>query len=162
MDPGALILEMTEYVLLEDNERALRVLTDLKDLGIRLALDDFGTGYSSLGSLRQLPFDQVKVDRSFVAGLGLRHEDRAIVEASEAPSWSANAALASATTVSSPAVAAVQRRRETASAQRVHARLALSSVRLCGQSSRGPSVDSTIGSSVIATAVETSGISIPP
>ena len=50
----------------------------------------------------------------------------------------------------------------TSSAQRVHARLALSSVRMCGQSRRGPSVESTTGSNVIATAVETSGISMPP
>ncbi len=70
MDPTALILEMTEYVLLEDNERALKVLSDLKDLGIRLALDDFGTGYSSLSYLRRLPIDIVKIDQGFIADIG--------------------------------------------------------------------------------------------
>jgi diguanylate cyclase (GGDEF)-like protein len=70
MDPAALILEMTEYVLLEDNERATKVLTDLKDLGIRLALDDFGTGYSSLSYLRRLPIDIVKIDQGFIADIG--------------------------------------------------------------------------------------------
>ena len=70
MDPAALILEITEYVLLEDNERAWSVLTDLKDLGIRLALDDFGTGYSSLSYLRRLPIDIVKIDQSFISDVG--------------------------------------------------------------------------------------------
>ncbi len=69
MDPTALILEMTEYVLLEDNERASKVLGDLKDLGIRLALDDFGTGYSSLSYLRRLPIDIVKIDQGFIADI---------------------------------------------------------------------------------------------
>jgi diguanylate cyclase (GGDEF)-like protein len=81
MDPGALILEMTEYVLLEDNERALRVLTDLKDLGIRLALDDFGTGYSSLSYLRRLPIDIVKIDQGFIADIGHAPEGPAIAAA---------------------------------------------------------------------------------
>ena len=70
MDPSALILEMTEYVLLEDNDRASKVLFDLKDLGIRLALDDFGTGYSSLSYLRRLPIDIVKIDQGFIADIG--------------------------------------------------------------------------------------------
>jgi hypothetical protein len=61
-----------------------------------------------------------------------------------------------------PAPAANHRRRETISAQRVQARLALSSVRRCGQSSRWPTFASTTGSSVSATSVETSGISMPP
>jgi diguanylate cyclase (GGDEF)-like protein len=81
MDPEALILEMTEYVLLEDNERALRVLTDLKDLGIRLALDDFGTGYSSLSYLRRLPIDIVKIDQGFIADIGNAPEGSAIAAA---------------------------------------------------------------------------------
>ena len=70
MDPAALILEITEYVLLEDNERAWKVLGDLKDLGIRLALDDFGTGYSSLSYLRRLPIDIVKIDQGFISDIG--------------------------------------------------------------------------------------------
>jgi EAL domain-containing protein (putative c-di-GMP-specific phosphodiesterase class I) len=70
MDPTALILEMTEYVLLEDNRRAMTVLNDLKTLGVRLALDDFGTGYSSLSYLRRLPIDIVKIDQGFIADIG--------------------------------------------------------------------------------------------
>jgi diguanylate cyclase (GGDEF)-like protein len=81
MDPSALILEMTEYVLLEDNECALRVLADLKDLGIRLALDDFGTGYSSLSYLRRLPIDIVKIDQGFIADIGNAPEGSAIAAA---------------------------------------------------------------------------------
>ena len=81
MDPKALILEMTEYVLLEDNERALRVLVDLKDLGIRLALDDFGTGYSSLSYLRRLPIDIVKIDQGFIADIGHAPQGSAIAAA---------------------------------------------------------------------------------
>ena len=88
--------------------------------------------------------------------------ERAIVEASDSPSRRSSAALASRSTTSRPAHAESQRRRDTAAAQRVHARLALSSVRRCGQSSRGPTVASTTGSRVMATSVETSGISIPP
>jgi EAL domain-containing protein (putative c-di-GMP-specific phosphodiesterase class I) len=69
MNPGALVLEITESVLLTDAERAVVVLNGLKDLGVRLALDDFGTGYSSLSYLRQLPIDIVKIDQSFIAGM---------------------------------------------------------------------------------------------
>ena len=70
MDPTALVLEMTEAVFVEDGDRAMSVLGDLKTLGVRLALDDFGTGYSSLNCLRRLPVDIVKIDRSVVADLG--------------------------------------------------------------------------------------------
>jgi predicted signal transduction protein with EAL and GGDEF domain len=76
-----LILEMTEYVLLEDNDRALKVLDDLKDLGIRLALDDFGTGYSSLSYLRRLPIDIVKIDQGFIADIGRSSTGAAIAAA---------------------------------------------------------------------------------
>jgi diguanylate cyclase (GGDEF)-like protein len=69
-DPGLLTLEMTESIFVPDGERALYVLNDLKDIGVKLALDDFGTGYSSLGYLRRFPVDTVKVDREFVANLG--------------------------------------------------------------------------------------------
>ena len=88
--------------------------------------------------------------------------DFATVSASEAPSWRSVAATTSASTTAMPTPAASQRRRATISAQRVQARLALSSVRRCGQSSREPSFARTTGSSVIATSVETSGISMPP
>jgi diguanylate cyclase (GGDEF)-like protein len=71
MDPTALVLELTESMLVDVSDRAMRVLGDLKSLGIRLALDDFGTGYCSLSYLRELPVDIIKIDRSFVADLGL-------------------------------------------------------------------------------------------
>jgi diguanylate cyclase (GGDEF)-like protein len=72
MDPHALVLELTEGACLDDPDRALVVLAELKQLGVRLALDDFGTGYCSLGYLRQFPIDIVKIDQSFVSGL---HQD---------------------------------------------------------------------------------------
>ncbi|WP_407341358.1 putative bifunctional diguanylate cyclase/phosphodiesterase [Pengzhenrongella phosphoraccumulans] len=70
MDPGALVLEMTEGIFVEDGARAMSVLGELKNLGIRLALDDFGTGYSSLSYRRRFPVDIVKIDQSFVADMG--------------------------------------------------------------------------------------------
>jgi Amt family ammonium transporter len=81
MAPAALILELTENVLIEDNERAMTVLTDLKALGVRLALDDFGTGFSSLSYLRRLPVDIVKIDRLFVSDIAKRPQSGAIVKA---------------------------------------------------------------------------------
>jgi diguanylate cyclase len=74
-----LCLEVTESVLLEDGERSVAVLEDLRRLGIGVALDDFGTGYSSLTSVRRLPIDGLKIDRSFVAGLGSESDDESIV-----------------------------------------------------------------------------------
>jgi diguanylate cyclase (GGDEF)-like protein len=68
-DPAAVVLEITENVLIEDGERSVAVLADLKGLGVRLALDDFGTGYSSLSYLRRMPIDIVKVDQGFVADI---------------------------------------------------------------------------------------------
>jgi diguanylate cyclase (GGDEF)-like protein len=65
-----LVIELTERTLVEHPEAALERIRALNNLGVRLALDDFGTGYSSLAYLRQFPFDCVKLDRSFVAGLG--------------------------------------------------------------------------------------------
>lgn len=77
--PGRLCLELTESVLLDDEDHATSVLSGLKSLGVKLALDDFGTGYSPLTYLRQLPVDTVKIDRSFVAGLGCDRGNSAIV-----------------------------------------------------------------------------------
>jgi diguanylate cyclase (GGDEF)-like protein/PAS domain S-box-containing protein len=79
--PERLELEITESVLLADKERAVRILRELKDLGISIAMDDFGTGYSSLSYLQSFPFDKIKIDRSFIAGLRDNDEARAIVKA---------------------------------------------------------------------------------
>lgn len=74
-------LEVTESVVLQDCEEAASALHALKHMGVSLALDDFGTGYSSLSALARLPFDRVKIDRSFIAGLGQRDDCAAIVRA---------------------------------------------------------------------------------
>jgi diguanylate cyclase (GGDEF)-like protein/PAS domain S-box-containing protein len=79
LTPRRLILEVTETAVMEDAEHAVRVLRDLKGLGVRIAVDDFGTGYSSLLYLKRLPVDELKIDRSFVAGLPDDPEDQAIV-----------------------------------------------------------------------------------
>jgi EAL domain-containing protein (putative c-di-GMP-specific phosphodiesterase class I) len=64
-----LTLEVTERVLVHDQARAIIVLDQLKDIGVKLALDDFGTGYSSLGYLETLPIDTIKIDQTFTAKL---------------------------------------------------------------------------------------------
>ncbi len=79
VDPAALWLEITENVLMDDPESAVGVLSALKDLGVRLAIDDFGTGYSSLSYLRRFPVDALKIDRSFLVGLGHDADDAAVV-----------------------------------------------------------------------------------
>jgi EAL domain-containing protein (putative c-di-GMP-specific phosphodiesterase class I) len=76
-----LCLELTESVFMEDEEHAIRVLTQLRDCGVRLAMDDFGTGYSALSSLRRFPGDVLKIDRSFVVGLQSETAGAAIVAA---------------------------------------------------------------------------------
>ncbi|HEY8720459.1 putative bifunctional diguanylate cyclase/phosphodiesterase [Pengzhenrongella sp.] len=81
MDPAALVLEVTEGILVEDGDRAMRVLRELKALGVRLALDDFGTGYCSLTYLRRFPIDIVKIDQTFVADIGRDPASSAIVAA---------------------------------------------------------------------------------
>jgi diguanylate cyclase (GGDEF)-like protein/PAS domain S-box-containing protein len=79
--PGSLALEITESVLMEEAHAPVTVLASLREYGLRLMLDDFGTGYSSLSYLRRFPLDVLKIDRSFVAGLGRDDEDLAIVAA---------------------------------------------------------------------------------
>ena len=80
-DPSALCLEITESVAVEDTEGAMNTLNRLKELGVTLSIDEFGTGNSSIGSLKLFPLDMLKIDRSFVHGLGSDHEDIAIVTA---------------------------------------------------------------------------------
>jgi diguanylate cyclase (GGDEF)-like protein len=79
IQPTSVCLELTETVLMEDPHLYLQPLRDLKALGLRLALDDFGTGHASLTYLKRFPFDVLKIDRSFVRGLGRDASDRAIV-----------------------------------------------------------------------------------
>ncbi|MEU1407164.1 bifunctional diguanylate cyclase/phosphodiesterase [Streptomyces sp. NPDC005728] len=76
---GALQLEITEHVLLEDPQRAADTLAGLTGHGVKMSLDDFGTGYSSLVHLRRLPVSELKIDRSFVARLAVDNEDAEIV-----------------------------------------------------------------------------------
>jgi diguanylate cyclase (GGDEF)-like protein/PAS domain S-box-containing protein len=79
--PSSLVLEITESVLMGDAEAAIVVLRALRDLGVHLSIDDFGTGYSSLSYLKKFPVDALKIDKSFVDGLGTEGDDTAIVQA---------------------------------------------------------------------------------
>ncbi|HSK50092.1 MAG TPA: EAL domain-containing protein [Solirubrobacterales bacterium] len=81
LEPSLLRLEITESVLVEESATATATLQQLSELGVRLVLDDFGTGYSSLAYLNRFPFDALKIDRSFIDGLGIEQERTAIVEA---------------------------------------------------------------------------------
>jgi diguanylate cyclase (GGDEF)-like protein len=74
-------VEITEGVLLQENERTLKTLHRLRELGVRVSMDDFGTGYSSLSYLRSFPFDKIKIDRSFVKDLAVRPDGDAIIRA---------------------------------------------------------------------------------
>jgi len=81
MPANRLELEITESVLLQDDEAVLALLHRLRGLGLRIALDDFGTGYSSLSYLRTFPFDKIKIDQSFVREMDARPDCAAIVNA---------------------------------------------------------------------------------
>jgi EAL domain-containing protein (putative c-di-GMP-specific phosphodiesterase class I) len=79
IDPRFLKIEITESSIMADPAHALAVMSMLQSLGVRLSIDDFGTGYSSLSHLRQLPIDEIKVDKSFVFGMSNNEADLSIV-----------------------------------------------------------------------------------
>jgi diguanylate cyclase (GGDEF)-like protein/PAS domain S-box-containing protein len=81
LPPAMLELELTENLVMHDAEGFISVLHEIKSLGVKVAIDDFGTGYSSLSYLKKFPVDRLKVDQSFVRGLGKDEEDASIVRA---------------------------------------------------------------------------------
>ncbi len=81
MDASLLELGINERLLMHDVERALRILTALKDIGVKVAIDDFGIGYASLSTLKRFPFDTIKIDRSFIRDVASVAEDKAFTEA---------------------------------------------------------------------------------
>jgi diguanylate cyclase (GGDEF)-like protein/PAS domain S-box-containing protein len=78
---GRLELEVTESVLMQNNDATLATLHQIRDLGVRIAMDDFGTGYSSLSYLRSFPFDKIKIDQSFISDMSKGEDAVAIVQA---------------------------------------------------------------------------------
>jgi diguanylate cyclase (GGDEF)-like protein len=81
LPPRLLTLEITESVVMDNASRTVRILRRLKEMGVSLSVDDFGTGYSSLSYLQRFPLDVLKIDRSFVMGLGVDEENTEIVRA---------------------------------------------------------------------------------
>ncbi|MEQ8599070.1 MAG: EAL domain-containing protein [Devosia sp.] len=81
LEPTRLELEITESLLLTENESTIVALHELRGMGVRISMDDFGTGYSSLSYLRSFPFDKIKIDRSFMADLTTRADSQAIIKA---------------------------------------------------------------------------------
>jgi EAL domain-containing protein (putative c-di-GMP-specific phosphodiesterase class I) len=81
LQPQALILEITESVMMQDMDLSIERLTELKALGVQLAIDDFGTGYSSLNYVRRFPVDILKVDKSFIDGVSEGGESSALTAA---------------------------------------------------------------------------------
>jgi len=81
LDPTCLELELTETSIMENGESAVRLLNEIRNLGVKIAIDDFGTGYSSLGYLKRLPIDTLKLDQSFVNGATTDPDDAALVMA---------------------------------------------------------------------------------
>ena len=81
MAPNLLELEITESMVMQNPERLIELLTNIKKLGVRLAIDDFGTGYSSLAKIQHFPIDTLKVDRSFIRNLAQDSENQAITQA---------------------------------------------------------------------------------
>jgi len=81
LNPGGITLEITKSVVMDEAEKTVDTLRNLKALGVSLAIDDFGTGYSSLSYLRRFPVDTLKIDRSFIHNLGAQSEETEIVRA---------------------------------------------------------------------------------
>ena len=81
LPPNQLELEITESVLMQNVDETVAILQSIKAMGVRLALDDFGTGYSSLSYLRRFPIDVLKIDQSFVRGLGVNSQDEQLISA---------------------------------------------------------------------------------
>jgi EAL domain-containing protein (putative c-di-GMP-specific phosphodiesterase class I) len=81
LPPIRLELEITETILMQENETILDTLHQFRDLGVRISMDDFGTGYSSLSYLRRFPFDKIKIDQSFVRDLAMSGDSLSIVRA---------------------------------------------------------------------------------
>jgi EAL domain-containing protein (putative c-di-GMP-specific phosphodiesterase class I) len=79
LEPRRLVLEITESAVMQQTDSTLATLHALKALGVEIAMDDFGTGYSSLSHLQRFPIDGLKIDRSFVSGLGTSRNDTALV-----------------------------------------------------------------------------------
>jgi len=79
--PEYLELEVTEGLLIENISETTKILNDLHDLGVRLSIDDFGTGYSSMNYLKRLPFDNLKIDKSFVQDVTISDDASAIATA---------------------------------------------------------------------------------
>jgi EAL domain-containing protein (putative c-di-GMP-specific phosphodiesterase class I) len=79
LPPHLLTLEITESVVLNNWDRVTRILTSLSDLGVNVSLDDFGTGYSSLAYLRNLKFDELKIDRGFLSGVEKTNENMIVL-----------------------------------------------------------------------------------
>jgi EAL domain-containing protein (putative c-di-GMP-specific phosphodiesterase class I) len=80
LDPRYLKLEFTESVAMENAEHTINILHELKKIGVQLSIDDFGTGYSSLSYLHRLPFDTLKIDRSFVNAVGETGENSEVLQ----------------------------------------------------------------------------------
>ncbi|GIF26670.1 two-component system response regulator [Paractinoplanes tereljensis] len=81
INPGLVVLEITESLLMQDVDATVVTLHELRDLGVRIAIDDFGTGYSSLSYLRRFPIDILKIDKAFIDGITIDSDDATLAEA---------------------------------------------------------------------------------